>query len=101
MVEIEFNYNQSKTVIQANVNDQFKLVFNKFINQTNLDPNSICFLLNGNIINKEYLILSFPQKIFFYDLGSTPISISQFLILACKLIVSFCNLILSSFNELV
>ena len=51
MVELEFNFNQAITIIQANLEDQFQMVINKYIQKTDLEPNSLCFLANGIQIN--------------------------------------------------
>ena len=63
MVEIIFNYNQVDTIIQANLNDSFDKIIQKFINKSQLDINSIYFVSNGqklrnnekisNIINES------------------------------------------------
>ena len=43
MVDIEFNYQQKKTVIQAKIDDSFTNVISKFISKTKLDLNNIFF----------------------------------------------------------
>ena len=53
MAQIEFNYNQNLTIIQANLNDKFKDVINKYIQKTSLAPNKVFFLANGKQINTE------------------------------------------------
>ena len=56
MVEIEFNYLQDKTIIQANLNDPFSKIISNFINKTQLDLNNLCFLSNGKNLNKSETI---------------------------------------------
>ena len=51
MVEIEFNFNQAITNIQANLNDPFRDVINKFMQKSLLEPGSVNFLVNGKVIN--------------------------------------------------
>ena len=51
MVEIEFNYNQRITNIQSKLNEPFQNVINKYNQKSLLEPNSVCFLLNGKPIN--------------------------------------------------
>ena len=53
MVEIEFNFNQNKMIIQGNLNNLFEEIIKKYINKTNLDINIIYFISNGKIINKK------------------------------------------------
>ena len=53
MVEIIYNYNHVDTIIQANLNDSFNSVVEKFINKTQLDINNIYFISNGKIISKN------------------------------------------------
>ena len=53
MVEIIFDYNSMQTVIQANLNDSFENIIQKFITKTQLDLNNLHFLAKGKIINKN------------------------------------------------
>ena len=53
MVEMIFNYNQIDTIIQANLNESFNSVIERFINKTQLDINNIYFISNGNIISSK------------------------------------------------
>ena len=41
MVEIIFDYNSMQTVIQANLNDSFENIIQKFITKTQLDLNNL------------------------------------------------------------
>ena len=56
MVEIEFNYLQTPTKIQVNLNDSFKIAITKFINKTKLNLKDIYFLYKGNLLNYEDII---------------------------------------------
>ena len=56
MAEAIFNYEGTNTTIQCNINDKMRNVIDSFFtkikeNENNL--NSLCFLYNGNKINKE------------------------------------------------
>ena len=51
MVEIEFDFNQAITNIQAKLDDPFKDVINKFMQKSLLEPGSVNFLVNGKVIN--------------------------------------------------
>ena len=42
MVQVVFDYKQIQTVIQANLNDSFNTIANKFINETHLNSDEIC-----------------------------------------------------------
>ena len=53
MVEIEFDFNQAITNIQAKLDDPFKDVINKFMQKSLLDPSSVNFLANGKVINSD------------------------------------------------
>ena len=53
MVEIIFNYKDVDTIIQANLDDSFNSVIEKFINKAQLDINNIYFISNGNIISSK------------------------------------------------
>ncbi len=58
MVEIEFNLNQSLTVIQARLDDKFKIAIDRFIqkNRDRVNTNNIYFLSSGKQINNEEII---------------------------------------------
>ena len=53
MVEVEFNYQRNKTIIQGNLNDSIKDIITKYTNQENLDINNIYFISNEKAINNE------------------------------------------------
>ena len=54
MVEVVFNYKQIQTVIQANFNDSFNTIVNKFIDKSHLNLDEIYFLYNDkNIKNND------------------------------------------------
>ena len=56
MIQIEFNYNQQFTNIQAQLNEKFRNVINSFIQKSLLNPDSIYYIANGNIINPEQTV---------------------------------------------
>ena len=66
MVEIEFDYKQTKATIQATLQEPFKEVINNyfqkaFINTEESDEinlENLCFSSNGNIINQEQTVES-------------------------------------------
>ena len=51
MVEVEFNFNQAITNIQAKLDDPFQDVIDKFMQKSLLQPGSVNFLTNGKVIN--------------------------------------------------
>ena len=53
MVEVEFNYQQIKTVIQSNLDDLFENIIKKYVQKSNLDINNIYFISNGKTLNKK------------------------------------------------
>ena len=56
MVKVEFNYLQNIIKIQANINDSFQLIIEKYLNKINLDINNIYFLSNGKKISKDDIL---------------------------------------------
>ena len=54
MVEVEFNYQQNKVIIQGKMDNIFEEIIQKYINKTNLDINKIYFISNAKVINKNY-----------------------------------------------
>ena len=53
MIQIEFDYNQIKTVIQAQLTDTFQDVINKYTQKALLDPKTLCFLANGKVLDPK------------------------------------------------
>ena len=53
MATIEFNFNQKIIEIQANLDDTFQNVINKYLQKSLINPKSVTFFANGNIINLE------------------------------------------------
>ena len=54
MAEIEFLYKGTQTLIQSNRDDKFIDIISKFLDKTKLNPDSLCFLYSGKLIeNKE------------------------------------------------
>ena len=56
MVSIEFDYQQIKTIIQANLNDKFETFLNSYKVKTNRDITKLYFLVNGRYIEKNDII---------------------------------------------
>ena len=53
MVEIEFNYNQAKTIIQCNLNDKMKTIFQKYSTKIDKNVGELYFLLNGRKLEED------------------------------------------------
>ena len=53
MAEVVFNYEGIDTTIQCNLDDKMKDVIDKFLIKINGNETNLCFLYNGNRINKE------------------------------------------------
>ena len=53
MVQVEFDFKQALTVIQADSEDIFNNVLDKYIQKTMMDKNSLYFIANGKLINPE------------------------------------------------
>ena len=51
MVEIEFDFNQIITIIQAKLDEPFQLAVDKFVQKTSINPSSVYFLANGKQLN--------------------------------------------------
>ena len=63
MIQIEFDYNQIKTVIQAHLTDTFQDVINKYTQKVLLDPKTLCFLANGRVIKPEKTVESHMNQL--------------------------------------
>jgi hypothetical protein len=55
MVEIEFSYKQQITVVQCELNNKIKDIYNKCISKVGIDINSIYFIYSGNKIDNNEL----------------------------------------------
>ena len=53
MIQIEFDYNQQITVIQAKLDEPFKVAIDKYLQKVLFDPNNVFFIANGRQINPE------------------------------------------------
>ena len=63
MIQIEFDYNQIKTVIQANLTDTFQDVINRYTQKALLDPKTLCFLANGKVLDPKKTVESQTSKL--------------------------------------
>ena len=63
MIQIVFDYKQIKTVIQAHLTDTFQDVINKYTQKALLDPKTLCFLSNGQVIKPEKTVESHMDRL--------------------------------------
>ena len=63
MVEVEFNYNENKNIIQCNLNDKMRDICQNYLNKINEDKNNIYFSYNGNAGNNFNEELTFQEMI--------------------------------------
>ena len=63
MVDIDFDLNQSHTIIQANLTDQFQDVINKYLGKTLLKPESVGFIVNGKQVNPSESVQNHMNKL--------------------------------------
>ena len=62
MVEVEFYYNDIKTIIQCKLNDKIKDICQSYLNKINEDKNNIYFSYNGNAGN------NFNEELLFQEM---------------------------------
>ena len=100
MVEIEFEFNQNRTVIQVNLNDKFEEALKKYINKTKLELNKLYFLSNGSYINDSEIIQNKMNesekqkkrmKILVYSKDTLSMNDSKNLIKSKEVICPICN----------
>ena len=53
MIQIELDYNQQITVIQAKLDEPFKFAIDKYLQKILLEPNNVFFIVNGRQIKPE------------------------------------------------
>ncbi len=56
MVEVIFNFRGIETIIQCNINEKIKDIFNKFVNKVRIDISKLYFIYNGNKINNDLIL---------------------------------------------
>ena len=56
MVQIEFDCEQTITVIQANLGDLFKVVINQYLGKAMISPENVTFFANGSTINPNLTV---------------------------------------------
>ena len=56
MVQIEFDYEQTITVIQANLGDLFKVVINQYLGKSMISPDNVTFVANGSTVNPNLTV---------------------------------------------
>jgi hypothetical protein len=78
MAEVEFNYKESKIIIQCKENEIMKNICQSFIEQVNEDKNNIYFSYDGNVGSEFDENLSFEQMINSEDKERNKISILVF-----------------------
>ena len=50
MAQVNFNYNETKTVIQCQKDEKMKDIFKRFLTKTKTDINKVYFLYGGIVI---------------------------------------------------
>ena len=63
MVEVVFDYQQRKTVIQGNLDDLLENIMKKFVKKSDLDINNIYFISNGKTLNKKDRLKSIMSEL--------------------------------------
>ena len=62
MLEVEFDYAQKITVIQAKIEDKFKEVINKYYQKTSINPDNVCFDMFNGLDNIGEVTLHVPRS---------------------------------------
>jgi len=57
MAQLEFEYSQRIVMIQANFDDLFKTVFDRYYQKANIKPNSVVFIANGIKLSENKRII--------------------------------------------
>ena len=53
MIKVEFNFNQTITVIQATLQDPFQDIIKSYLQKTQLESGSVSFIANDKVLNQE------------------------------------------------
>ena len=62
MVELEFECEQNKVIIQANLNDYFSTIIPKYYQKAEIEPNSVFFVAHSFMIQENKRIIDFMDK---------------------------------------
>ena len=65
MASVEFNYEGRSIIIQCNNYDTIDKIIRKYLTKSQVDPNSVSFLYNGDLITNKSL--TFDQLSNSYD----------------------------------
>ena len=65
MASVEFNYEGKSIIIQCNNYDTLDKIIQQYITKSQVAPNSVSFLYNGDLITNKYL--TFHQLSNSYD----------------------------------
>ena len=63
MVELEFDYDQSKMTIQANLTDDFRTIINKYCQKAQIDKNTVTFWAHSVQIKEDKKIIDVMNQI--------------------------------------
>ena len=63
MVELEFDYDQSKMSIQANLTDDFRTIINKYCQKAQIDKNTVTFWAHSVQIKEDKMIIDVMNQI--------------------------------------
>ena len=63
MIQIEFEYNQVKVMIQAKSYEPFQSAIDRYIQKSQIQLDSVYFIANGSQINPEYSLESLMTNI--------------------------------------
>ena len=55
MASVEFNYEGRNITIQCNYYDTLDKIIQQYLNKSQVDPNSVSFLYNGDLITNKNL----------------------------------------------
>jgi len=63
MVTVEFQYQQRKSLIQANFSDTFETISQKFETKAEIKPNTVYYISNGQTLKKNDIIQNVMSEI--------------------------------------
>ena len=63
MVNVEFNLNNTMTIIKAKSDDPFQLIIEQYIQKTSIEPNSFHFIANSKEIEPQQIVESYMSDI--------------------------------------
>ena len=63
MVDVEFDFNQKITIIQAKLDEPFQFIIDQYIQKDSINPNCVYFVVNSKLIEPHQKVENYMSDI--------------------------------------